>query len=342
MTGSAAGGASRVPVVAFFNNKGGVGKTTLVYHLAWMLADRGTQVLAADLDAQANLTSAFVDETNLERYWTTGADTITAALSPLFDGVGDVRAPTALPIAPALHACIGDLGLSRYEDDLSASWARCSDGDARAFRVTSAFWRALQQAARVVAAEVILIDLGPSLGALNRAALVAADHVVVPLGADLFSLQGLTNLGPRLRQWRGQWRERLARSPLAPADLPAGGMQPAGYIVLQHAIRDNRVVKAYQRWRHRIPETYARQVLDEDGWAGSVPDDPNCIGEIRHYHSLVPMAQEARKPIFNLRSADGAIGSHAVAVAQARQDFEHLAREVGRRTWARDTDRAGT
>ncbi len=46
-----------VPVVAFFNNKGRVGQTMLVYHLAWMYADLGLHVVAADLDPQANLTS---------------------------------------------------------------------------------------------------------------------------------------------------------------------------------------------------------------------------------------------------------------------------------------------
>ena len=50
------------PVITFFNNKGGVGKTTLVYHVAWMLADRGYRVVAADLDPQANLTAAFLDD----------------------------------------------------------------------------------------------------------------------------------------------------------------------------------------------------------------------------------------------------------------------------------------
>ena len=45
--------------IAFFNNKGGVGKTSLIYHLAWMFAERGVNVLAVDLDPQANLTSMF-------------------------------------------------------------------------------------------------------------------------------------------------------------------------------------------------------------------------------------------------------------------------------------------
>ena len=55
-----------IPVLTFFNNKGGVGKTSLVYHLAWMLNDLGHRVLACDLDPQANLTAAFLDEERLE------------------------------------------------------------------------------------------------------------------------------------------------------------------------------------------------------------------------------------------------------------------------------------
>ncbi len=52
--------------IAFFNNKGGVGKTSLVYHIAWMMADMGMRVVAADLDPQGNLSAAFLDENRLE------------------------------------------------------------------------------------------------------------------------------------------------------------------------------------------------------------------------------------------------------------------------------------
>jgi len=47
--------------LAFFNNKGDVGKTSLVYHLAWMYSGLGLNVIAADLDPQANLTNIFLD-----------------------------------------------------------------------------------------------------------------------------------------------------------------------------------------------------------------------------------------------------------------------------------------
>ena len=75
--------------VAFFNNKGGVGKTSLVYHLAWMLRELGRRVVAADLDPQANLTGMFLDETGLERLWRDGNQgTIDEGVAPLFEGTG--------------------------------------------------------------------------------------------------------------------------------------------------------------------------------------------------------------------------------------------------------------
>jgi Mrp family chromosome partitioning ATPase len=60
---------ANVKTIAFFNNKGGVAKTSLVYHLAFMFAERGVSVVAIDLDPQANLSSMFVDEDRMETLW---------------------------------------------------------------------------------------------------------------------------------------------------------------------------------------------------------------------------------------------------------------------------------
>jgi len=57
------------PVLAFFNNKGGVGKTMLAYHVAWMLNELGKSVVVLDLDPQANLTASFLDDERVERLW---------------------------------------------------------------------------------------------------------------------------------------------------------------------------------------------------------------------------------------------------------------------------------
>jgi cellulose biosynthesis protein BcsQ len=52
--------------LTLYNNKGRVGKTTLVYHLAWMFSLQGCSVLAADLDPQCNLTATFLTEEQIE------------------------------------------------------------------------------------------------------------------------------------------------------------------------------------------------------------------------------------------------------------------------------------
>ncbi|MGH8901981.1 MAG: hypothetical protein ACRDYA_09935 [Egibacteraceae bacterium] len=163
----------------------------------------------------------------------------------------------------------------------------------------SAFWRIVRKAADRADAEFVLLDVGP-------------------------------NLGPTLRRWRQEWQQRQERNP-KPEELPLppGTMQPAGYVVLQHGIRLDRPVHAYDRWIRRIPVVYREAVLgvpasDER----SIRDDPYCIALIKHYHSLAPMAQEARKPIFLLKPADGAIGAHQSAVHRAFADFADLAHAI--------------
>jgi len=315
--------------IAFFNNKGGVGKTTLVYHLAHMLPRLGYPTVAVDLDPQANLTSAFFDEDRLERLWEEGAETILACVNPILEGTGDIQSPVPLEVADNLWVLAGDLGLSRFEDKLSDSWPRGYSKDPAALRATSAFHRLVRQASADVGAVVGLLDVGPNLGAINRAALLAADFLVIPLAADLFSLQGLRNLGPTVRTWREEWK-KLRGFVSTNIDLPTGTMVPAGYVVLQHAVRLDRPIRAYGRWLERIPTVYREAVLHEKTFIlrADNENDVHCLATLRNFRSLMPMAQDARKPMFDLRPADGAIGSHAQLAQVCGEEFRRLAERI--------------
>lgn len=106
-------------------------------------------------------------------------------------------------------------------------------------------------------------------------------------------------------------------------------MQPVSSIVMQHGLRDSRSVPAYKRWMDRIPTVYREAVLDEAVQTFvRVEQDPHCLSLLRHYRSLIPLAMEARKPIFFLKSADGAIGAHIEAVKSCYRDFHRLAARI--------------
>jgi cellulose biosynthesis protein BcsQ len=326
-----------VPVIVFFNNKSGVGKTSLVYHLSWAFADLGKHILAADLDPQANLTASFLDEGQLEELWLSESSTnktIYECVEPLVRGTGDIaKKPGTIEINQQLHLLPGDLNLSRFEDELSQEWPLCLDRKESAFRVISALWRIMQRGAQAVGAEMILVDLGPNLGAINRSALVSADYLVIPLTPDLFSLQGLKNVGPAVRKWRDEWKDRRGRNPVENLDLPQNGIVPLGYVVMQHAVRMDRPVKAYERLVSRIPDIYAEEIMGRKNQSnpGVNKTDPNCLGLVKHYRSLMPMSMEANKPMFHLLPADGAIGSHYHAVQEAGKNFKQLAQEIEKR-----------
>ncbi len=322
--------------IAFFNNKGGVGKTSLVYHLSWMFAENGAKVLAVDLDPQANLTAMFLTESRLLDLWPDddkGRLTIFGAVLPILRGIGDISDLTVEMMGEGRLGLVpGDLGLSRFEDKLSDAWPRCHNRDEAAFRTMTAFHRVIAQSS-AWGADLVLVDVGPNLGAINRSALICADQVVMPLGADLFSLQGLQNLGPTMKEWRKSWQEMLPKGP-HDLNMPKGKMEPIGYVVSQHGVRESRPVKSYQRWIDRIPQVYREAVLgDENIGDGLTPaNDPNALALLRHYRSLMPLAVDAHKPMFQLKASDGAIGAHVQAVQDCYQDFYDLAKQLEQRS----------
>lgn len=277
----------------------------------------------------------FLSEERLEELWPDEPhqETILHAVSPILRGLGDIAEVHVERVADGLSLVVGDLGLARFEAKLSEAWSRCVDRDESAFRIVSSLYRVIYAAATKCGADCVLVDVGPNLGALNRSAIIAASHIAVPIAADLYSLQGLKNLGPSLLEWREQWCERLQKRPDdRQLTLPDGSMTPAGYIVLQHAVRLDRPVKAYERWMARIPETYHAELLKAAPPRSPDPnEDPECLASLKHYRSLMPLAQDAHKPMFHLRSADGALGSHLRAVEECRRDFHRLAARLAER-----------
>jgi cellulose biosynthesis protein BcsQ len=320
-------------IIAFFNHKSGASRTSLVYHLAAMLADHGAKVVAADLDPQADLTYMFLDEDRLESLWPAGEHHQTV--------LGAVKSNLKNPGAAAIHLeettdnlglVVGDLGLAVFEADFAAAWSRCLDGEPSAFHLTSVFHRVLQMAGQSHEADVMLVDLGPNLSAINRAAMIAADLVIVPILPTIFAVQALQDFGAIWRRWREEWQARLQKHPESSLSLPPGDMQPLGYIIQQPPLRLDRPVRPYHYWMAPIPAVYREAVLQQNVEnAPPVASDPHCLAVLKQIPSLVHMSIEARKPMFFLKPADGAIGAFTKAVLDCYRDFKALAKKIAER-----------
>ena len=157
-------------IISIFNNKGGVGKTTYMYHVAHLLSRRELSVLMVDCDSQCNLTSYTMADSDVRRAWKDDGNSIFQVIDPVYKTTGDVRsrAPSKVSETRANSYLVpGDLRLTNFEDLLGDTWSSARGGSEPALRAQSAIHRYIQWAATKVGADLVLIDLGPEPGSVE-------------------------------------------------------------------------------------------------------------------------------------------------------------------------------
>lgn len=323
-------------VISFFNHKGGVGKTTLLYNVGVAMATAGERVLFVDADAQANLTG---NALNAKEYQERIAakETLFDALEPVINTTGQPMTFDPVQIRPTAWIIPGHIKLSEYEEVLATSWSDTTSGRYAGFQRSTALYRIIKDTAALVNATYVLVDLGPSVGALNRVALLSSDGFVVPLAPDLFSLTALPSVGRSLVNWIEEWKVAMQQANRTGVDLqfsgalPIGRPAPLGYVSQQFASYRSAPAAAFKRWLNDIPGAYKSEVVDRlAGIEVNVPSGVGQIGTVRNLSSLVPMAQEANSAIFELSGAE-ARGAQYVRARDTLLDFEGLASEIQRR-----------
>ncbi|MGA4778573.1 ParA family protein [Cellulosimicrobium sp. AB352] len=329
--------------VAFFNNKGGVGKTTLACNAAAFMARLGQRVVLIDCDPQANSTQLLLqDETwgaLYEDRRRAENETVIKALRHIRSGDSGIESNVTLIDSPrfGVRVLAGHPSLSTLEDQLSQSWGEFGSGVLGGAR--RSLWA--RKLTDTIDADVIIFDLGPSLGALNRSVLIGADYFVTPVAADLFSLYALENIAEWMRDWVSEYKESWqklnkkdpdgVRDWVIPEGVPITSGY-AGYTVQQYVTRNTRGqgrgVAAYERYRRQIPERASG--LQEFG-VGS--DGSLELGVVPNMFSMIPLAQFAHAPISHLTTSDGVRGAQVSQQArytlQLDRIFSRLAKNVG-------------
>ena len=245
--------------ICFFNHKGGVGKTTMLFNAAIEMGRLGQRVLMVDLDAQANLSAVSLPDEALEALYAPGQDGLTVAhgFAPLVGGAGDMEPPEAVEVRTgSVWLLPGDIRLSDFEGIMPGAFTEALAGQERGFRVTSAPYRMIQDLGEAVDADFAFVDLGPNVGPLNRAVLLGSDYLIVPMASDLFSIRALPSVGQSLVGWIQQWATAKSLAPSLPFALPEGTPRVLGNLKNFHSL-----VPHAQTLRRAIFELEADDVI---------------------------------------------------------------------------------
>ncbi|GHF93279.1 MULTISPECIES: ParA family protein [Amycolatopsis] len=314
--------------IAVFNNKGGVGKTTLLCNLAGFLAlERGQRVLVVDADPQCNATQNIFSDEDVDNIYEQDNFTVDSIIKPLALGKGfsNELSPT-FSKAFGVDVIPGDPRLALTEDVLASDWAQARGGETRGLRTSFAFTQLLE---RCQDYDLVMFDMGPSLGAINRSVLIGADFFVTPMSIDIFSLRAIDNIAISIKNWRKQLHNGLAQNEnkddLEVKD-PRWKLQFLGYVTQQYTAKRNadgerRPVRAYDNIMNEVAGKIKDNFLDES----ILSLDDVALGSIPTFHSLIPMSQTSRKPIFSLRGADGVVGAHFAKVKEYHEIIQNIA-----------------
>ncbi len=337
--------------IAFFNNKGGVSKTTTCFNLGWMLAEHGKKVIMVDADPQCNLTGMVLDlsgENALEDFYRENPGrNLKDALEPAFKSRPRPLSPVdcvPVPERGGLYLIPGHVALS--EDETSLGIAQQLSESLQGLRnLPGSFAHLFAITAERYDADYILIDLSPGLGAVNQNLVATADYFLVPCSPDVFSVMAMDSLARVLPRWK-DWADRAARlEVLTDADypFPNSNMKFLGVVIQRFRIKSGRPTSAFQKYFNKLDMAIGSTLLpafrkkglllpDEKYQSASIADGL-VLAEIPDFNSLIAHSQDTGKPVFKLTQHDvgraGKLWSNQESSIQGfLQTFDELATRI--------------
>lgn len=318
--------------IALFNNKGGVGKSTLAFHAGYALNELGHRTLLIDLDPQCNLTIFGIDEEHLHRIWHEENDfiedfyqslqdsaksdlgkllsnprSIHFILKPTEDGISDFDVlPPPIRLADNLDLIPGRLSLHLYENKIAERWNGAYQGDNLSIRTLTKIREICQEYGKSRGYDYIIIDTSPSLGIMNKTIISTVDGFVIPAQPDMFSLYGIRNIGNSLTRWQKEFETIYTLiSSEKRTKFPEHFVQFLGYTIYNAkpyaGLNEYDLSRAHYDYVKKIPDTISTFITKNlrDHLSTNMVSQPIGGKSVMHTHNTLPsMAQKFNSPIW--------------------------------------------
>ena len=318
--------------IALFNHKGGVGKTTTTFNLGWMLANKGKKVVIVDCDPQCNLTGMVLGFKDAEgfalMYASDDVTNIRDGLAPAFESKPEhIKPVNCEPIdkQPNMHLLPGHIGLAEYEVTLGIAQA-LSGSLVTLQNLPGSLHHLFNKTAEKYDADFILVDMSPSLGAINQNLLTTSDYFIVPMFPDYFSAMATVSLASILPKWSAWAKHAKSSSVLQEAIYPFPDKHPKflGTVIQNYNVRKGAPAAAFQKWIDEIKYGVAQTLIpmlrkndmllpDELYYEASEIGAGNIqrslffedtasqpILQLSDFNTLIPLSQEHNTPVFDL------------------------------------------
>jgi cellulose biosynthesis protein BcsQ len=305
--------------IALFNHKGGVSKTTTTFNLGWMLASKGQKVIIVDCDPQCNLTGmvlGFKQSDEFEAiYEGGGIRNVRDGLAPAFESrPKPIEAVICQPVEGQqnMYLLPGHIGLAEYEVTLGIA-QELSGSLVTLQNLPGSLRYLFDLTAKQYGADLVLIDMSPSLGAINQNLLMTSDYFIIPMAPDYFSVMATRGLTSVLPKWASWARSAKTNTVLKKAAYPFPSTTPKflGTVIQKYRLRESKVPsRAFQKWIDEIEENVKEKLipaLGESGMllpesaylaAGVEPGQP--LIQMSDFNSLIALSQEHKAPVFGL------------------------------------------
>lgn len=301
--------------ISVFNNKGGVGKTTLTWNLADALAEKGKRVLLIDFDPQCNLSIAMLGAENFKSMVGTAGGT-GKTIRSFLQGYLQNTGPGPIMVHQGPHTnknvklVAGDFWLNVYSDSLSVGQDLLTGNGIAKFTALRVLEQNLARAGEEF--DYTLVDLPPSFGGLVRSSLYSSDYLIIPCTSDTFSEYCIGLIGQMMPQFISDWDtgiRRFKQNNYASKDYDNYGKpQYAGWIFNGFDTRSQKMLRADQAHYDNIKNANQQlaaelraNIADYDPVIDAFKPDFN-VGKVEDMNVLIQNSLWMSAPASKLKS----------------------------------------